>query len=224
MPDRKPAPPSRPAGLDPAQRKAVEHFEGPLLVLSGPGSGKTRVVTHRIARLIDRGVAPGAILAVTFTNKAAREMRARVRALAGRGATGVWLATFHSACCRILRQEIEALGYRRNFSIYDESSRESLLRVVLRDLGGAGATRSPAQVLERAAETPGAAPPPEEAERLAFAALARQRYKEELKVRNALDFDDLIGLTAKLFRDSPETLARWRRKFRFVLVDEYQDT
>ena len=136
------------SGLNPAQKKAVEHGDGPLLVLAGPGSGKTRVVTHRIARLIERGVPARNLLAVTFTNKAARAMRDRVRKLASDRGRGLTVATFHSACCRILREEIHHLGYGRDFSIYDQGSQESLMRSILREFDGLGATRSASTVLE----------------------------------------------------------------------------
>jgi DNA helicase-2/ATP-dependent DNA helicase PcrA len=243
-----------PASLNPAQRAAVRHVDGPLLVLAGPGSGKTRVVTHRIAHLLRHGVAARNILAVTFTNKAAREMRDRVRKLVGKGARDLTLATFHSTCARILRQEIEALGYGKNFSIYDESSQESLVRLILRDLKGLEGAPSPSAFMaemslarsavagagagpvvpavgpavgvdEPEVESPAApAPPVPPDARAALVAAASDRYRDELKARNAVDFDDLIDLTVRLFREHKPALERWRERYRYLLVDEYQDT
>jgi DNA helicase II / ATP-dependent DNA helicase PcrA len=224
--------------LNDAQYRAVHHGDGPLLVLAGPGSGKTRVVTHRIARLLERGVPSTAVLSVTFTNKAAREMRERVRKLVGDRAKGLTVSTFHAACVRILREEIGALGWSRNFSIYDEGSQQSLLRAILRDMGGAGATASPSAVmaeinLVKSGLSGRHAPGPEgvdpagasdAAARASFLVSARERYQEELRARNAIDFDDIILLTGRLFRERPEALERWRSRFRQVLVDEYQDT
>ncbi len=226
--------------LNPAQARAVEHGEGPLLVLAGPGSGKTRVVTTRIARLLERGVPASGVLAVTFTNKAAREMRDRVRALAGEAARGLAISTFHAACVRILRDEIPLLGWSRNFSIYDEAAQQSMARAILRDMPGAGSTASRMLAGISAAKSglsPGHAPGPaagaaHDSDGLLAAAEARavleeeagRRYQEELRARNAVDFDDIIVLVGRLFREHPEALARWQARFRHVLVDEYQDT
>jgi DNA helicase-2/ATP-dependent DNA helicase PcrA len=218
-----------PPALNAAQRRAVEHDTGPLLVLAGPGSGKTRVVTHRIARLIEKGVPPREILAVTFTNKAAREMRARARQLAPRAAAGLQVSTFHSACVRILREEVQALGYGRNFTIYDEGDQRALLRTILRDMA-AQPSASPGRLLEDlGAERNRSARAAAEAalhggEPDALVEAARQRYREELRARNAVDFDDIIDLTVRLFREAPDVLSRWQERFRHVLVDEYQDT
>jgi len=214
--------------LNTAQRQVVQHFEGPLLVLAGPGSGKTRVVTQRIARLLRRDVPPERILAVTFTNKAAREMRTRVRKIVGKRANGLTVATFHSACTRILRTEIEALGYGRDFSIYAESDQRSLMRTILRDLRGTGATTSPQAVLAGvAANKIGHAPVDttdgDDAAR-AFVASASERYAQELKARNAIDFDDILLLTRRLLAENETIRRRLQRRYRFVLVDEYQDT
>src|SRR5687768_379647 len=172
-----------------------------MLVLAGPGSGKTRVVVHRIARLLERGVPAERLLAATFTNKAAREMRERVKALVGAPARGLTVTTIHAACVRILREEIAALGYGRNFSIYDESAQQSLLRSILRDMAGPGATQSASQVLHdislsKAGMAHPVAPGPAQADdqgapqaRAAFLVGARERYQEELRARNAVDFD-----------------------------------
>jgi len=222
--------------LNAAQRRAVEHVDGPLLVLAGPGSGKTRVVVHRIARLLERGVPATSVLAATFTNKAAREMRERVKGLVGAAARGLTVTTIHAACVRILREEIAALGYGRNFSIYDEAAQQSLLRAILRDMAGAGATRSASAVLHdislaKAGMAHPVAPGPGQEEdegapqaRAAFLAGARERYQDELRARNAVDFDDIIGLTARLLREHADARARWQQRFEHVLVDEYQDT
>ena len=227
--------------LNEPQRRAVDHGAGPLLVLAGPGSGKTRVVTHRIARLLERGIPGREILAVTFTNKAAREMRQRVRSLVGKRAEGLTVSTFHSACVKVLREEIgelEGSGYTRTFSIYDESSQQSLLRSVLRDLGGPGGGAPPTPgallaglTLVKNGRPPSAAVgPAAESAREATAAQhafleeAASRYQAELCARNAVDFDDLILLTIRLFTEHPAVLARWRERWRNVLVDEYQDT
>ena len=147
--------------LNDAQRRAVNHLEGPLLILAGPGSGNTRVITHRIARLIRRGVEPGQILAVTFTNKAAKEMRERVRKLLGRGVKGLTIKTFHAACVGILREEIGTLGYGKNFIIYDQQNQTSLMRTILREIDGSGGSRSANDVLDKIGamkhESPGSA-------------------------------------------------------------------
>jgi DNA helicase-2/ATP-dependent DNA helicase PcrA len=218
-------------GLNPEQRAAVQAGEGPLLVLAGAGSGKTRVLTHRIAWLIGAaGIAPEAILAVTFTNKAAAEMRGRVEKLLGPAGVGVWVATFHSTCVRLLRREIERLGRPRSFVIYDESESQALLREALRrhglDARGPDARRlhwridqwknqglSPDAAAERARDL--------EEER--GAALYRS-YQGLLAEANALDFGDLLLLTVELFDAHPDVLARYQERWQYVLVDEYQDT
>ena len=214
-------------GLNPAQREAVAHRDGPLLVLAGPGSGKTRVVTHRIARLLETGIAGENVLAVTFTNKAAREMRQRVRILVDKkAAAGLTICTIHSACVKLLREEIHALGYDRNFSIYDESSQQSLARTILRDLKGAGETRSASALLEGVVSVreTGNLATGQGSERDGFLLDAVERYREELKARNAVDFDDIIALAARLLTEVPEAAARWQDRWRYLLVDEYQDT
>jgi superfamily I DNA/RNA helicase len=218
------------ATLNPEQRRAVETLEGPVLVLAGAGTGKTKVLTARLALLLSKGVPPSSLLAVAFTNKAAREMRERAAALVGAAAKGVWLSTFHSLCARILRKEIDKLGWRRDFAIYDESDQESVVRGVLRDLRVPGAQASPEAVLWRIgqAKLRGAGPEAmaesatEEVDHAA--ARAFEKYQAALKARNAVDFDDLLGLTLRLFREHPGALERYRKQFRYALVDEYQDT
>ena len=216
------------ARLNPRQKEAVMHNEGPLLILAGAGSGKTRVITTRTAYLIHTGVSAGSILAVTFTNKAAREMKERVSSmLKGRNGTAV-ISTFHSLCLRILRREIEHLGYRKNFTIYDTSEQVSVLRNIMSDIKFYNRNFKAEAILERisrakndfapldAAET---ADPAEEA-----SALIYPRYREALKSMNVLDFDDLLLLTLKLFREYPDILEKYREQFRYIMVDEYQDT
>ena len=219
------------AGLNPPQREAVEHTEGPLLVLAGAGSGKTRVLTHRIAYLLATGVArPGEILAITFTNKAAAEMRERVAQLIGRSVRAMWVTTFHSACARMLRADAEKLGYSRAFTIYDEGDSLRMLKRCLTELG-VDPKRFPPRALrskisgaknqlidsDSYAET--AAGPFEEVVAEAF-----PLYEKRMLEANAMDFDDLLVRTVNAFELSEEVRERWRRTFRHVLVDEYQDT
>ncbi len=218
--------------LNPAQRDAVLAPDGPILILAGAGSGKTRVLSYRIAHLMaERNAAPDGILAVTFTNKAANEMRERVASLVGGGARMPWVSTFHSACARILRQEIAALGgaFDRNFTILDESDTMAVIRRVLED---AQLADSPPPELVRAridqAKNEGHFP----ADLAENAADGRERslaqvyqlYQDRLATMNALDFGDLLLQTYRLVRDRPEVLARWQRRAHYLLVDEYQDT
>ena len=220
--------------LNPQQRLAVETLKGPVLILAGAGTGKTRVITFRIAHLIERGIAPGHILAVTFTNKAAREMRERVFKLIPKAGSGPsthdsqpTLCTFHSLCVRILRQHIEKLGYKRNFVIYDESEQLSAVKKILARISAKGEKTDPAAILallsryknggERAAVFA------DESVR-AMAEHIRKHYESALRACNAVDFDDLILLTLRIFAEHPEALAACRAKYRYVMVDEYQDT
>ncbi|MCM2357500.1 MAG: UvrD-helicase domain-containing protein [Geobacteraceae bacterium] len=215
--------------LNPPQREAVLHGEGPLLILAGAGSGKTRVIVHRIVHLVrELGVPPWQILAVTFTNKAAGEMRERVERLLGGGELPL-IATFHSACARILRREIHHLGYQRNFTIYDDKDAERLLKEIVAEQG-LDEKRFPAKSFAAAIDDcKNAGRLPEE---LATGGdLFREKlgrvyaaYQERLQKCNALDFGDLVMLTVRLFETAPEVLARYREKFRWILVDEYQDT
>ena len=221
-------------GLNGPQREAVVHTGGPVLVVAGAGSGKTRVLTRRIAHLISRcGVHPGSVLAITFTNKAAAEMRARVTALVGRRARAMWVSTFHSACVRILRAELgEApeFGLRRNFSIYDDADARRLMALVLRDEDVDAKKFPPRSVLARVSNAKNELTGPAEA--LADAASgndelharAYAEYDRRLRAANAVDFDDLIMLTVRLLRTHPDVREKYRRRFRQVLVDEYQDT
>jgi superfamily I DNA/RNA helicase len=221
--------------LNPEQRQAVETIRGPVLILAGAGTGKTRVITFRIAHMIERGVAPGHILGVTFTNKAAREMQERVNKLTPRpkktGANAADLrptiCTFHSLCVRILRQHIEKLGYKRNFVIYDESEQLGAVKKILAQISAKGEKTDPHAILallsryknggERAAVFA-------DASVKAMAEHIRKRYESALHACNAVDFDDLILLTLRLFHEHPDALEACRAKYRYVMVDEYQDT
>ena len=219
-------------GLNPQQRAAVTHAGGPLLIVAGAGSGKTRVLTHRIAYLLaERDVSPGEILAITFTNKAAGEMASRVAALVGdRRARAMWVMTFHSACVRILRREAARFGYPSNFSIYDSADSQRLMALVCRELE-LDARQYPPKSM--AAQVSNLKNELEDYE--SFAARARgarekalaeayAEYQRRLVAAGAMDFDDLIMVTVNLFQAFPEVAEAYRRRFRHVLVDEYQDT
>lgn len=227
--------------LNPRQREAVNHTEGPLLILAGAGSGKTRVLTVRAAYLIHKGIPAGQVLAVTFTNKASREMKERVSSIlkaignknAGAGGKNPLVSTFHSLCLNILRREIETLGYRKDFSIYDTSDQLSLLRSILTEVKFADKTFKVEEVLETISRSKNAVParsgaaskPAEKSSDLtAVSEYLYPKYLETLKSLNALDFDDLILLTLKLFREHPGTLKKYQDRFRYIMVDEYQDT
>jgi DNA helicase-2/ATP-dependent DNA helicase PcrA len=219
------------AGLNDPQREAVLHGEGPLLVIAGAGSGKTRVLTHRIAYLLATGAArPGEILAITFTNKAAAEMRERVGALVGRSVRAMWVTTFHSACARMLRADAERLGYSRNFTIYDESESLRMLKRAMVELG-VDPKRYPPRAIR--SQISGAknklvdAAAYAEAQGSVFeetAAAVYELYEKRMLEANAMDFDDLLVRTVNALELSEEARERWRRTFRHVLVDEYQDT
>ncbi len=217
--------------LNPVQRQAVEHPGGPLLVLAGAGSGKTRVLMSRIAHLVrDRGVPEGAILAFTFTNKAAREMRERAEALLGSAELGVWLGTFHATCVRILRRHAELLGYPSAFVIYDTDDQRALLKELLRTPGADPGPVTPALAGSRISRLKNDRMGPEAYAKTAFTPLDRRvagiyaAYQRALRERGAMDFDDLILHTVSLFDLAPEIHARYANRFRHVLVDEYQDT
>ena len=219
------------AGLNPPQREAVVHAGSPLLVVAGAGSGKTRVLTRRIAHLVGiRDVHPGSILAITFTNKAAAEMRGRVEELVGNRARLMWVSTFHSACVRILRNDIARFGLSRSFSIYDDTDSKRLMQLVLRDAEADPKRFPPRAVLnwvsncknelvDFEAARAKASTPNEEVYADAYAA-----YQRRLTAANALDFDDIIMTTVNLLQSYPELREQYRRRFRHVLVDEYQDT
>jgi DNA helicase-2/ATP-dependent DNA helicase PcrA len=217
------------SGLNPEQREAVLKTEGPLLILAGAGSGKTRVIAHRIAHLVSDGLAePDGILAVTFTNKAAAEMRSRVEALLGTDCRSMWISTFHALCARLLRREAPQIGLSRDFVIYDSSDQLTLMKHVLREAGLDG-TLQPRVVLSRISHAknrmeaadgiPGAWTSRDEQVSKLFAS-----YTKALKEANALDFDDLLLKTVELFDQSASVRERYSKKFRYVMVDEYQDT
>ncbi len=219
------------AGLNPAQREAVLHTEGPLLVIAGAGSGKTRVLTHRVAHLITAvGVKPNEILAITFTNKAAGEMRERLTTMLGPVARAIWILTFHAACGRMLRSEAERLGYKSNFTIYDSQDQVRLVKQVLDDLD-----KDPKRFVPRGIH----AQISNAKNQLVTPAMYRERvasffdqtvaevyelYQKRLHASNAVDFDDMLMLTVEVLERFPEARKRWQNAFRYVLVDEYQDT
>ena len=219
------------ADLNPSQREAVAATEGPVLVVAGAGSGKTRVLTYRIAHLIrDLTVAPDSILAITFTNKAADEMKGRVGALVGGVVRSMWVSTFHSACVRILRREASRLGYRSGFSIYDDADSLRLINLVLKDLD-LDSKRFPPKAMKAVISK-------SKNELVDYESFADQSdgfyheqvadiyrlYQQRLLEASAMDFDDLLMVTVELFGAFPDVLAGYQDRFRYVLVDEYQDT
>jgi DNA helicase II / ATP-dependent DNA helicase PcrA len=219
------------AALNPPQREAVLHGDGPLLVLAGAGSGKTRVLTHRIAHLIaERDVPPWAILAITFTNKAAGEMRERLADLVGPGAREIWASTFHSACVRILRRDAEHIGYARNFTIYDADDQLRLMRACFADEDVDPKRFAPRGVLTRISDAKNRLVDPEglaeETGSFGDEVVVRlyRRYSDRLRAAGALDFDDLLMLTVRLLEGDADVRGRYQNRFRHVLVDEYQDT
>ena len=228
---RGPSPEELLEGLNEPQKAAVMHAGPPLLVVAGAGSGKTRVLTRRIAWLIsERKAHPGSILAITFTNKAAAEMRERVEELVGRRARIMWVSTFHSACVRILRKEIDKFGYKSSFSIYDAADSKRLMQIVLRELDLDPKRYQPRAVLNWVSNQKNELVDHEDATKNArnhleeTYAQAYAMYQQRLRDANALDFDDLIMTTVHLFQAFPEVRENYRRRFRHVLVDEYQDT
>ncbi|MEE0673639.1 MAG: DNA helicase PcrA [Enterocloster sp.] len=218
--------------LNPKQKEAVLHTDGPLLILAGAGSGKTRVLTHRIAYLIDEcGVNPWNIMAITFTNKAAGEMRERVDNLVGFGAESIWVSTFHSSCVRILRRHIENLGYTTSFSIYDSDDQKTLMRQVFKTLDIDTKQFKERSVLAAISSAKDKLIPPEEFLLNAGGDFREKKtgeiykeYQKQLKKNNALDFDDLIVKTVELFQNNPQILDYYQERFRYIMVDEYQDT
>lgn len=220
------------AELNPQQREAVEYTEGPLLILAGAGSGKTKVLTSRIAYLVEeRRVAPWHILAITFTNKAAKEMRNRIINLIGQDGEKIWASTFHSTCVRILRNEIHYLDYDTNFVIYDDADQQTLLKAIIKEKN-LDEKKFPAKgAAARISNYKNELKKPSHAYREAYGDYADEQYadiyrlyQERLQKNNAVDFDDLIMLTVELFRNYPEVLERYQERFRYILVDEYQDT
>ena len=217
-------------GLNTEQREAVAQIDGPLLILAGAGSGKTRVLTRRVAHMINQGVKPWNILAVTFTNKAAAEMRERVRQMVGPDADRVLVSTFHSACVRFLRQDIECLGYKRNFTIYDTDDQSRLLKTLAKE---ANVDIKAFPLAKMRSTIDQAKTKMQDAD--AFTASRRamigdpmsrifRAYEDHLRVANAVDFNDLLNLTVRMFEQHPDVLAQYQDRFRYVMVDEYQDT
>jgi DNA helicase II / ATP-dependent DNA helicase PcrA len=219
------------ADLNPAQREAVVNTEGPLLVVAGAGSGKTRVLTHRVAHLITAcGVKPNEILAITFTNKAAGEMRERLDDMLGGLSHAIWILTFHSACGRILRREASRLGYRSNFTIYDQADQVRLTKQVLEELDKDPKRFVPRGIHAEISRAKNSLVGPQEyRERVASfydqtVAEAYELYQTRLHASNAVDFDDMLYLTVQVLERFPEARERWQKAFRYILVDEYQDT
>ena len=218
--------------LNPKQKEAVLHTDGPLLILAGAGSGKTRVLTHRIAYLIDEcGVNPWNIMAITFTNKAAGEMRERVDDLVGFGAESIWVSTFHSSCVRILRRHIESLGYTTSFSIYDSDDQKTLMRQVFKAMNVDTKQFKERSVLAAISSAKDKLITPEEFLLNAGADFREKKtgeiykeYQKQLRKNNALDFDDLIVKTVELFQNNPQVLDYYQERFKYIMVDEYQDT
>ncbi|WP_043934327.1 DNA helicase PcrA [Bacillus sp. EB01] len=218
-------------GLNPQQQEAVKATDGPLLIMAGAGSGKTRVLTHRIGYLmLEKGVNPYNILAITFTNKAAREMRERVARMMGGVAEEVWISTFHSMCVRILRRDIDRIGFNRNFTILDTTDQQSVIKGILKEQNLDPKKFDPRAILGAISSSKNELTGPEEYENMAGDYFQRQiaavykEYQKKLRKNQALDFDDLIMMTIKLFDQVPDVLERYQRKFQYIHVDEYQDT
>jgi DNA helicase II / ATP-dependent DNA helicase PcrA len=216
--------------LNPVQREAVSAIDGPVLIVAGAGSGKTRVLTYRTAHLIDTGIAPQSILALTFTNKAAEEMKSRIAALTGEGSRGIWMGTFHSTFARILRFEAEHLGYQRNYTIYDSDDSLSLIRSIMNSLGIPSQQFSPQGVRSRISLAKNSMISPKAYREKSSdpmaekTALIFEEYERRLKKSNAMDFDDLLLKPLELFSHHKDVLERYQYRFRYLLVDEYQDT
>ena len=217
--------------LNDRQKEAVFYTEGPLLILAGAGSGKTRVLTHRVAYLIEQGTAPWNILAITFTNKAAGEMRERLDKLVGLGSDSIWVSTFHSTCVRILRRYIDRLGFDTSFSIYDTDDQKSVMKEVCKKLQIDTKVYRERMLLGAISHAKDELISPEQMRLDAGADWNQQKiagvyaeYQAQLRKNNALDFDDLIMKTVELFRNCPDVLDDYQERFRYIMVDEYQDT
>ncbi|WP_378954195.1 DNA helicase PcrA [Pelosinus sp. sgz500959] len=218
-------------GLNPAQREAVMHTKGPLLIMAGAGSGKTKVLTCRVAYLLNQGVAPYQILAITFTNKAAAEMKERVRLLVGPQSKDIWLSTFHAFCAKLLRFEIEGMaGYKRNFVIYDTSDTQALIKTCLKQLNLDDKQFQPSSVLGAISTAKNALQDDREFAQHAGnfheqkVAEVYQLYQQKLRTNNALDFDDLLMLSVRLLQNNEQVLEKYQNKFKYIMIDEYQDT
>ena len=219
-------------GMNPRQKEAVLHTEGPLLLMAGAGSGKTRVLTHRIAYLIEeKEVNPWNILAITFTNKAAKEMKERVNAILEYGGEDVWVSTFHSMCVRILRRHIDLLGYDTNFTIYDSDDQKTLMREVCKLLQVDTKMFRERALLSEISKAKDELVTPQEYRMRAEGDYSRKKiaevyeeYEKQLRSNNALDFDDLLFKTVQLFQTQKDVLEYYQERFRYIMVDEYQDT
>jgi DNA helicase-2/ATP-dependent DNA helicase PcrA len=219
------------SGLNPEQQEAVKTTEGPLLIMAGAGSGKTRVLTHRVAYLmVEKEVNPYNILAITFTNKAAREMRERIAGIMGGAAEEVWISTFHSMCVRILRRDIDRIGFNRNFTILDPTDQQSVVKSILKDKNIDPKKFDPRSILGAISSAKNELVDPEEYSKLAGGYYEQVvsdvygEYQKRLRKNQALDFDDLIMLAIQLFTRVPDVLTYYQRKFQYIHVDEYQDT
>lgn len=216
--------------LNPEQYRAVTTLDGPLLILAGAGSGKTRVLTRRIAHALHMGANPKEIFACTFTNKAAHEMKERVIELVGEVGSKVWVSTFHSSCCRILREDIENLGWTKRFAIYDDDDQLRMVKEILKDLNMDPKVVDPRGILKQIDHYKNLLRYPDDLVREQRAREGEpfirvwRAYSEALQASDAVDFNDLIGLTVKLFKEHPDVLERWQERFSYLMVDEYQDT
>ena len=217
--------------LNPQQRLAAETLEGPVLILAGAGSGKTRALTCRVANLLDHGVPAWNILALTFTNKAAKEMKERITAMVGDQAEDAWISTFHSTCARMLRRDIEKLGYTRSFVIYDDDDQKAVLKEILKRLNIDEKFLPTRELSAKISDAKNKLMGPDEWFRESQKDYRCQmihnvylEYETRLKANNALDFDDLLVKTLELLADHPPVLESYRKRFRYVMVDEYQDT
>ncbi len=218
-------------GLNPQQQEAVKTTDGPLLLMAGAGSGKTRVLTHRIAYLmVEKQINPYNILAITFTNKAAREMKDRIYRLMGGAADEVWISTFHSMCVRILRRDIDRIGYNRNFSILDSGDQLSVIKQILKDRNLDPKKHDARAILGAISSAKNILIDPEEFAKNVGDYMEQivsdvySEYQKRLRKNQALDFDDLIMITINLFKRVPEVLEFYQRKFQYIHVDEYQDS
>lgn len=218
-------------GMNPRQKEAVLHTDGPLLLMAGAGSGKTRVLTHRIAYLIEeKEVNPWNILAITFTNKAAKEMKERVNAILASGGEDVWVSTFHLMCVRILRRDVDFIGYNRNFTIIDSSEQLTLMKRILKELNIDPKKYDPRSILGTISQAKNSLQTPQDFAKMQgsyyeeIAAKCYAAYQKELQYNQCMDFDDLIMNTIRLFEEHPDSLTYYQNKFHYIHVDEYQDT
>ena len=218
-------------GMNPRQKEAVLHTDGPLLLMAGAGSGKTRVLTHRIAYLIEeKEVNPWNILAITFTNKAAKEMKERVNAILASGGEDVWVSTFHSMCVRILRRDVDFIGYNRNFTIIDSSEQLTLMKRILKELNIDPKKYDPRSILGTISQAKNSLQTPQDFAKMQgsyyeeIVAKCYAAYQKELQYNQCMDFDDLIMNTIRLFEENPDSLTYYQNKFHYIHVDEYQDT